>query len=192
MSLSHDTHLILDSINKDTYHAARETFRRIIVTAHSVVIGKFEGDGTQGGSNLNTRTGYLRRSVKFKVSGHSLTTLNASIFSDSIYAPIHEYGGVIKAKRAFMKLAGAPYLSIPLDSNKTPSGVTKQKPKAVFDGGGYIIRSKTGKYLIMSGGGKPMYVLVKKVTIPPRLGIVTEINRALRSIQDIYAEELGL
>lgn len=127
------------------------------------------------GTPLYSRSGYLKRSLKTQLSGTSLATLSGSVYSDAIYAAIQEQGGTVEAKRAYMGLAGGPYLNIPADANKTPSGVMRFSARDVFAAGGYIVKltSLKARYAVFLDD-RPMFWLVKSVTIPARLGMVTE------------------
>jgi phage gpG-like protein len=49
--------------------------------------------------NLKVKTGYLRRSIQSSVDVR-YNLITASLFTDVIYAPIHEFGGKIKAKNS--------------------------------------------------------------------------------------------
>lgn len=51
--------------------------------------------GKQG--HLKSRSGKLRRSIKYSVK-ERFDTIFGALSSDVVYAPIHEYGGVIRAK----------------------------------------------------------------------------------------------
>jgi len=155
---------VLTETPETTYRRSRVAFNRAVVKAHREVGRNFRGA-------LKSRTGQLRRSISFEVTGDSLATLSGNISSNSIYAPIHEYGGTIKAKDKYTGLDGKPYLNIPLDANKTAAGVMRLSAYQVFEGGGFIIKSKRGKWLVMSGEGVPMFVLIEQVHITARLGM---------------------
>ena len=125
-------------------------------------------------NKLKVRTGSLRRSIRSGVEGNTLDTLRGSLYAKStdggqtiVYAPLHEYGGVVKAKNAYKGVQGGPYLNIPAPANLTPAGVMRKPAKFVFDSGGYIPR---GKRVVMLNG-QVMFYLVKSVTIKPRLGM---------------------
>ena len=45
--------------------------------------------------------------------------------------------------------------------------------RQVFTAGCYIAQSKNGNWIVFSYDDKPMFVLVKQVKIPPRLGMRT-------------------
>lgn len=139
---------------------------------------KIQGDvqaRIQSGANnsLHTRTGQLRRSWQVTLKGTSFETLDAQFWSDSPYAYVHEGEGTgtsqtIRAKHAYSRVPGGPYLNIPLAANKTPAGVTRMQAREVFGQGGYLIRSRSGKWIVMLNS-KPMFVLVRQVRIPSRL-----------------------
>jgi len=114
----------------------------------------------------------LAKSIKPKTTGTSIESLHSEVFTDSIYARIHESGGTINAKNKYINVPGGPFLNIPLSANKTPAGVMRENARSVFASGGYIFKSKKGNWIVMSGNDVPMFVLKKQVTIPARLEFV--------------------
>lgn len=166
-----------------------------VLNVQAVVTDNFFSGNNTGGNKLHNRTGLLRRSIKTSLSGTTLKTLSGSIHTDVTYAPIHEKGGTIKAKTAYATLPGGPYLNIPLSANKTAAGVMRQNAGEVFADGGYIIKSKAGNYLVMSGTGIPMFTLKRSVVIPPRLGMETaaidEIPTLLGNLDIAYQKGLS-
>jgi phage gpG-like protein len=122
------------------------------------------------GIDLNVRTGALRRSFGVTVSGSNLNDLSASNYTDSKYAPIHQYGGTIRAKNKYLRVPGGPYLNIPSNNNQTPSGVTRMSAGQVFAAGGHIVKinAPRARYMVMLQG-VAMYWLVKSVDIPKRM-----------------------
>lgn len=121
---------------------------------------------------LHSRTGELGRSWRFSTFGTSLGDIGSSTYTTSPYAPIHETGGTIRAKRAYMGLPGGPYLNIPSPANQTASGVMRRSARDVFSSGGYIVPIKNAgkaRFAVIEGG-KAMFWLVKEVTLPARLG----------------------
>ena len=132
---------------------------------------------------LRRRSGALARSFKSAVSGTDLRTLSASVFTGSTYAPIHEYGGTIKAKRAYKGVPGGPYLNIPTQSNKTSAGRLRLSARDVFNEGGFLVKSKgpKAKYALILNG-KAMFVLVKQVVIKAKLGMRKEGEDEARTL----------
>jgi phage gpG-like protein len=165
----------VDEIKKFTFDAKRKVSERIT-------------DGSNG--SLKSRTGELRRSIRTQNTGKHLSSMKASIYTVSKYAKIHEEGGTIKAKRAFKKLSGGPFLAIPSNENKTPSGVTRETPREVFNSGGYTvpINGRKAKHAMFKNG-KPMFWLVKEVKIPARLKmretIEDEVPTLLSRLSDL-------
>lgn len=135
------------------------------------------------GTKLNRRTGALARSFQTRVSGTKVSNLRGEVYTDSIYAPIQEYGGTIRAKSKYLSVPGGPYLNIPTTFNQTPAGAQRLSARNVFDRKGHIVRSSTGKYVVMMNG-MPMFWLVKKVTIPERLGMRSAQRRQIRPLLD--------
>jgi len=124
--------------------------------------------GTTGPRSLHTRTGRLVRSLVAKVE-EVPSGIVGRIGSNVVYAPTHEFGATITPKRS-------QYLTIPLAAAKTAAGVArfasaKQVPGLIFltrPGRNPLLVQRDGR-----GGVIPYYVLVKSVTIPPRLGLRT-------------------
>jgi len=110
-----------------------------------------------------------------------------------VYAPIHEYGGVIKAARAYRKVPGGPYLNIPASANKTKAGVMRYTAKDVFQMGGYIRR--IGRRWGVMLGKQLMFTLHKEVTIPARLGfrdaVDAEIPTLLSELNRLSGNRIG-
>ena len=93
-----------------------------------------------------------------------------STFTTSRYAPIHEFGGTIRPKRA-------KFLRVPLSSTLTPSGVAREENDIREVGGRW--QTKDGRPTFIHKGGifaegldgqpKLLYSLRRSVTIKPRL-----------------------
>lgn len=197
-----DIKAALGRFPESSFDRARLSFSKAALAAQKDVI-----DNLAFGS-LNTRTGFLKRSIQTSVRGRSLADLNAALFSaaqvgstDVVYAPVHEFGAIIRAKKAYAKLPGGPYLNIPLPDNKTPAGVMRKTAKQIFEDGGRTIRSKKGNWIVlgrknptqalksfpkrdfpnmpdaqrarmaMMANYYPAFVLKKQVVIKPRLGM---------------------
>ena len=120
---------------------------------------------------LHIRTGALHHSIKKLVTGNDLNTLRGRVWTSTSYAPIHETGGIIRAKNKYMNVPGGPYLHIPLNYNKTKMGIMRFNAGQIFATGGYIARSKLGNWIVFSDSNKPMFALKKMVKIPPRVGM---------------------
>lgn len=134
-------------------------------------------------SKIKVRTGNLRRSLQAEVEGTSLSTISASIYSalmaggaEVIYTPVHEFGATIKAKNAYKKVPGGPYLNIPTTANKTAAGVQRMTAREVFKKGGFI----AGKAVILDG--KVMFILVKQVKIPARLKMIETVEGVIPNL----------
>ncbi|WP_454869686.1 hypothetical protein [Pseudomonas putida] len=156
-------------INELPEHTASSAKKIFADTAMSV-----QKQMTQRSMNgpLHSRTGELSRSWRFSTFGTYLGDIGSSTYTSSPYAPIHETGGAIKAKRAYLNLPGGPYLNIPSDANKTPAGVMRRSARDVFSSGGYIVKLKSpgkARFAVIEGG-KAMFWLVKEVKLPARLG----------------------
>jgi len=141
-------------------------------------------------TGLKRRTGQLFKSIKTRVEGSDLNSLHASISTNIIYAPIHEYGGTVKAIDKYMNVPGGPYLNIPTSLNKTAAGVTRLSARDIFNQGGRIIKFRSGKYgLILKGN--VLYTLHKQVEIPPRLHMVESTEDQVPTMLSRIADQIG-
>lgn len=166
-----DVQRVIKQLPETMFAGAKREFNRAALNVHARV-----SDRVRGGSPLHSRTGALRRSIRFKTYGGSLKTLHSDIWAGTIYAPIHETGGTIKAKKAYRGVDGGPYLNIPLPPNKTAAGVTRLQAREVFQRGGYIVLGLSGNHVVMLDD-QPYFVLKKQVKIPARLGMQKEAAR---------------
>lgn len=144
---------------KKMYAGMKNAFR----TVGDSFLQKFQMTRLVGRPGLKKPTGHLAGSFKRIVFGGDIKSLNMIVFTDSKYARIHEHGGTVKPKRG-------KYLSIPLDAAKTSTGASRYTSPRDVPGlrfGGF---SKAGNPLLRLDG-VPMYVLVKSVKIPKRLGM---------------------
>lgn len=142
----------------------------------------------RGRPGLFRRSGRLAMSFTGETTGEALGSLVMRYGTNVVYARIQEEGGVVVPRRA-------KWLTIPLPANLTPAGVQRQAIRSFK----YVrfVRSKADRRNLVALCGssakdaKPMFVLVKKVTIPPRLGLmrawaeergrlVTDLNRSIR------------
>lgn len=169
---------------------AREVLRDSMFAMQKKVKGDFGKNG-----KLQVRTGDLARSIQFTTSGQSLGSFKASFFTRSIYAPIQEVGGKIKAIDKFTFLDGTPYLAIPSDINKTAAGVTRLSPTDAFSirGQTRIIKLRAGgkaRYMILDRDMGPIFWLVNEVEIPPRLGMQKAADDEIPTIMSRFNELL--
>lgn len=146
------------------YKHARKAYRDAVLGAQKTTLNRLNGDPIQ------SRTGTLARSILPEVSGSTIASLVARIYSTAKYAPIHEYGGVVRARDKYMRLPGGPYLNIPTAANKTAAGVMRMGAREVFANGGYIAPISSGYGVFLDG--RLMFVLRRQVEIPARLGMI--------------------
>lgn len=175
-----------------TYEDARKVFAKRAAMAHETV-------QENARTKLKRRTGHLARSIKFQVTGQSLETLEGHVYSGRVpgaeelpYVLTHEFGARISAKKAYKRLPGGPYLNIPLDDNKTPAGVTRMSAKTVFQQGGYIIRGRGAKFYVVHPSKGLMFALVKRVTVPPRLGMREAVEEQVPGLLKDLRQVIGL
>lgn len=140
------------------------------------------------GDPLNTRSGQLRRSLRNRVTGSSLSGMTLRLTSSGArHARIQERGGTITPSKA-------RNLAIPLKAAKTPAGVARYTARRAFEkfrGKIWVGKSKRGNLLIFRKRGKtarsirPLFVLKKRVKLPgpdsdgsrSRLGFVDTWNK---------------
>lgn len=138
-------------------------------------------------SSLSYRSGALIASIKDSVAvyGSSISDIYGTIGSDRVYAGIQETGGTIYPKNA-------QYLTVPLPAALNQDG-TPIKAKARDWDNTFIIRGKSGSLLIVQQFGGdiiPLYVLVKSVTIPPRLKMLETIETGMTYFQERTVEAM--
>ncbi len=162
----------------------KKSLANTVLTIQKNVVLGFNGDASK---SLQTRTGNLQRSIKTENTGTDLSTLRSSVFTKSIYAPIHEEGGTIKAKNAFLGLEGGPYLAIPSDLNKTKAGVTRFSPRDAFSAGASIRRLRNpvkAQFMVIDKDLGPLFWLVPEVIIKARLGLQSETDKQIPNLID--------
>lgn len=134
-----------------------------------------------GGPALRRRSGRAIRSIinSVKVTGSGINNIRGTI-GGVWYLRIHEYSGVIKARRS-------RYLTIPLPAALRANG-TPIKPRARDWPNTFVITSRKGNKLICTkGSGKeiiPLYLLKRSVRIPARLGMRRRIMRDAKVFTD--------
>jgi len=170
---------LLKELPEALFVETKKSLAETVLAVQTNTVRAFNGNPS---TSLQTRSGNLQRSIKTQNLGKDLNSLKASVFTRSIYAPIHEEGGTIKAKRAFRGLDGGPYLAIPSDANKTRAGVTKLSPRDAFNLGATIrkIRSpRRAEYMIIDDNIGPLFWLVPDVIIKARLGLQDETDKQI-------------
>jgi len=181
-----ETFRYIERMPEETFEDAQFVFRTAVLAADSQVKGNF-------GKTLKTRSGTLRRSIQTSVEGTNLETLDARIFGAKfsggeqlVYTLTQEFGAEIKAKNAYKNIPGGPFVNIPLSANKTPAGVQRLGAREVFNAGGYI-RGRA----VFSHDDKPMFALVKKVTIPAALGMIEAAEDQVPTILSSLQRKIG-
>ena len=101
-----------------------------------IIRGSFRGYTGTSGSKLQTRSGTLRKSINYKVTGSHLGNLQVKIGASAPYARAHEYGRPpVYSKR------GKKYYTIPTKHALTPAGVLR-KPITEYRSHTKLRRSK--------------------------------------------------
>lgn len=121
---------------------------------------------------LSQRSGAALKSIEesVKVTGNTFNEIQGTI-GGIFYLKIHEYGGTITPKKA-------QYLTVPLPAALNNDGTPKRKSARDWEKT-FVIKSKAGNLLIcqrQAGQVVPLYVLVREVKIPPRLGMRNALN----------------
>ena len=175
---------LLDKIPTALFLDTKKSLAKTVLTIQGNTVRGFNGDPS---TSLQTRSGFLQRSIKTQNTGKDLKSLRTSVFTRSIYGPIQEEGGTIKAKKAFRNLPGGPYLAIPSDTNKTKAGVTRFSPRDAFGLGAHIQKlrhARRAEYMIFDKDLGPLFWLVPDVTIKARLGLQDETDKQIPILID--------
>lgn len=138
------------------------------------------------GGNLHTRTAALKRGFHHAVSS-TADVLRLIVANSEKYARIQEKGGVVVPKKA-------KALAIPIGEALTGAGVPRYPggPRSVP---GLFLLKRAGKNALLvrkdAGGGiTPLFVLVKSVTIPPRLGFGLRFRKLTVGPQSVLGQQL--
>jgi len=181
---------LLKEMPEAVFVETKKSLAKTVLTVQRNVVLGFNRDPS---ISLQTRTGDLQRSIRTENKGTDLSSLRSSIFTKSIYAPIHEKGGTIKAKKAFRGLPGGPYLAVPSDINKTRAGVVRFSPRDAFAVGASIRKlrnPKKAEYMIIDNDLGPLFWLVPEVIIKARLGLQSETDKQIPNLIDDLNEVL--
>lgn len=143
------------------------SFRKRMLSFHRRFMSEFKRTKFRNAkSAVQTRSGSLVRSFNSEARGSDINTLTVESFSaGNPYARIQEEGGTITPKKT--------WLTIPLDAARTASGVARGNARSFTDT--FFIMTKKKKLLLVQKRGDeivPLFILVKKVTLKPRLGFV--------------------
>ena len=150
---------VLLNAEKPMTESVRTTFAQI----GQHFIARHRRDRLRGRPGLRQHHGQagLAGSFGYEVVGFDLDSMQLINYSTSIYARIHEHGGIIKAKNV-------KYLTIPLPA----AGGRDTSDARIRDfPGGAFIKSKAGNLLYIDGeSGEPLFLLRESVTISASLG----------------------
>jgi len=182
----------LKDMPETMFDDAKPLFQKAVIDADKRVKRLF-------GIRIQSRTGNLRRSLRTSVKGMSLDSLQASFYSAAnvagtpiVHAPIQEFGGTINAIDKYKKVPGGPYLNVPTEANQTAAGVMRKTARMVFNKGGYIQKTKKGRWGVFLGN-KMMFALVKRVHVTPKLSMRSsaerQVSRLLSSLSKIIGND---
>jgi phage gpG-like protein len=142
------------------------------------------------GSPMKSRSGALRDSIKYEITGNTLKTLIGSVYSRSPYARIHERGGKISARNKYMWLRSGPYMNIPTDNNRGANGKARITSSQLFASKGRVQGGAQGWGLYL--GGTKMFHLARSVRIKPKLGAAkaaeAEVPTLLANLKQLLLE----
>lgn len=126
---------------------------------------------TEGGQTLSL-TRRLRNSLSYQATESSV-----AVGTNVVYAAIHQFGGVIRAK-------AGPFLSIPV----TPAARAAGSPRNMT--GLHVVQSVKGQFMLVNEKGVVQYLLKKQVTIPARpfLGMSDGDQKELLSIAEKHLQ----
>ena len=160
---------------RDLGAMVREEMLAVLEVVAEKVIASFK-QGTRNNPknavHLRTRTGYAVRSIKRSVK---VSTEGRRLYIGKVggtdYLNVHEDGAIVYAR-------GSKYLTVPLSAAKDARGVPL-KARARDWGNTFVARNKKGNLIIYQKRGRsmvPLYILVRSVYIPPRLGMEKRLN----------------
>ena len=189
------------------YKQSRLVFRSIGKAWEEEVVKSFTGYGgwknrTPGGAGgrLQNRSGKLRRSLRYRITGRKLDGLTLTVGAGygtqgaGVYAGTQEKGATITPKRRRA-------LTIPLTRALTPSGQLSSRAVLRPDGRGYetgfgrtfirhgvIFAKKSGH-----GNSKPvaLYKLVRSVQIPPRLNAGRRFRKRVDAMLPLWRRQIA-
>ena len=172
----------------------RDMFKDILDTTASAIAQRHSSGWSPGvkrpagarTGRLNRRSGAMIQSIFRSVSVTTNGDEVRGTIGGNIQARTHEFGAVIRPKRAKM-------LAIPLEGAMSARGVPL-RPKPRDWPNLFIIKSKKGNLLLVrkvSGRIVPMYFLTKgPVRIPKRLGMQETLNKAAPVFVDMLFDRL--
>ncbi len=82
----------LDGLTEQTFEIAKSEISAALLRADESI---------KTDTDLKRRTGNLFKSLQVRVEGNNFSNLKASIYTTSVYDPVHEYGANIRAKNDY-------------------------------------------------------------------------------------------
>lgn len=138
------------------------------------------------GKTLSKRSGAALQSIKdsIRVEGTNIATTQGRIGGIS-YLRTQEFGATIRPKRA-------QYLTVPLKAALDSRGVPLKSGARQWENT-FVKKGKSGHLLIFQKRGRtivPLYLLVKEVKIPPRLGMRTTLEVGKKAFVDMTVRDM--
>ncbi len=174
------------AINRSSQPIGKElkvALRRVVETMrkkHSTRFTKDRQPVTGLSGRLLTRTGRglagIAKSVKIKGGAGDFTEITGQVGAPFPMS-VHERGATIRPKRA-------KFLAIPLPAAVDSRGVLVMRPRQWPDT--FVQKSKRGNLLIFQQRGDgivPLFLLKRKVKLPPRLGMGKAVAKELPFFQ---------
>jgi phage gpG-like protein len=166
----------LKTLPEESFPEVEKVFKKNVEEAYDKIIKRTSGNP------IKRRSGKLQDSIKWRVTGTTLSNIRGSLTTTSPYAQIHEFGGTIRAKNKYLWLRGGPYMNIPTTNNTGPDGKAKISSTALFSTGGRVKAGNNG-FGIYRGNTK-MFHLAKSVSIKKRLGFRDTANDQLKILME--------
>lgn len=129
--------------------------------------------GRREGGKALSGTRRLRNSITYSATNDSV-----AIGTNVAYAAIHQFGGIIRAKRG-------PFLAIPITPQARSAGSPRNMPNLV------VTQSNKGQFMLIdSADGTVHYLLRKQVVIParPYLGVSDSDRTELLRVMDDHLQ----
>lgn len=146
-------------------------------------------------TSLSRRSGDLISSIRNSVHVYGTTLQDMyGVVGSVFYGRTHEFGATIRPVKA-------QFLTVPLPAALNSDGTPKKKGARDWDNT-FVFRSRKGSLIIAQKHGTdiiPLYVLVKEVTIPPRLkmgetlraGVPYFVDKAMEAMLNEVRKGLG-
>ena len=162
---------------------AGKTAKEVIGISSILLASHLKEESFTGGTTatrLRVRTGKLRASVRAIETEIKPKSIEGGVSIGTVYGRVHVGP---KGQKTVIKPKSAKYLTIPLLAAQTRAGVTRGPARSEIWGDTFVAKSKAGNLIIfgksrimkgkrlgeLKGKIKPLFLLLKSVTIPARV-----------------------